>query len=84
VGASLLRSTRTLADVNTKSCDDEYPAERSGSVLNSACAVDTKRQQEVNEKYHKKAGELDLEQAQHQAARVHSGKNSTSTDKRAE
>ena len=28
----------------------------------SACAVVTKRQQEVNEQYHKKAGELDLEQ----------------------
>ncbi|GAH59145.1 unnamed protein product, partial [marine sediment metagenome] len=28
----------------------------------SACAVVTKRQREVNEKYHKKAGELDLEQ----------------------
>jgi hypothetical protein len=27
-----------------------------------ACAVVTKRQQEVNGKYHKKAGELDLEQ----------------------
>jgi hypothetical protein len=36
----------------------KYPAERSGL----ACAVVTKRQQEVNEKYHKKAGELDLEQ----------------------
>ena len=58
VGASLLRGTRTLADVKTKSCDDKYPAERSGS----ACAVVTKRQQEVNEQYHKKAGELDLEQ----------------------
>ena len=41
VGASLLRGTRTLADVKTKSCDDKYPAERSGS----ACAVVTKRQQ---------------------------------------
>ena len=58
VGASLLRGTRTLADVKTKSCDDKYPAERSGS----ACAVATKRQQEVNGKYHKKAAELDLEQ----------------------
>jgi hypothetical protein len=34
--------------VKTKSCDDKYPAERSGS----ACAVVTKRQQEVNEQYH--------------------------------
>ena len=58
VVASLLRGTRTLADVKTKSCDDKYPAERSGL----ACAVVTKRQQEVNRKYHKKAGELDLEQ----------------------
>ena len=44
--------------MKTKSCDDKYPAERSGL----ACAVVTKRQQEVNGKYHKKAGELDLEQ----------------------
>ena len=57
-GANLLRGTRTLADVKTKSCDDKYPAERSGL----ACAVVTKRQQEVSGKYHKKAGELDIEQ----------------------
>jgi hypothetical protein len=44
--------------MKTKSCDDKYPAERSGS----ACAVVTKRQQEVNGKYYKMAGELDLEQ----------------------
>jgi hypothetical protein len=42
----------TPADVKAKSCDDKYPAERSGL----ACAVSTKRQQEVNGKYHKKAG----------------------------
>jgi len=59
VGASLLRGTRALADVKTKSCDDKYPAERSGL----ACAVVTKRQQGVNGKFHKKAGELDLEQS---------------------
>jgi hypothetical protein len=46
---------RMLADVKTKSCDDKYPAERSSL----ACAVVTERQQEVNEKYHKKAGELE-------------------------
>jgi hypothetical protein len=56
VGASLLRGTMALADVKAKSCDDKYPAERSGS----ACTVVTKRQQEVNEKYHKKAGLLKL------------------------
>jgi hypothetical protein len=44
--------------VKTKSCKDKHPAER----LCSACAVVTKRQQEANWKYHKKAGELDLEQ----------------------
>jgi hypothetical protein len=36
----------------------KYPAERSGT----ACAVVTKYQHGVNGKYHKKAGELDLEQ----------------------
>jgi hypothetical protein len=46
VGASLLRGTRTFADVKAKSRDDKYPAERSGLV----CAVVIKRQQEVNEK----------------------------------
>ena len=46
VGGGLLRGTRTLADVKTKSCDDRYPAEGSGS----ACAIVIKRQQEVNEK----------------------------------
>jgi hypothetical protein len=33
VGASLLRGTRTLADVKTKSCDDKYPAEREDFVV---------------------------------------------------
>ena len=44
--------------MKTKSRDDKYPAECSGL----ACTVVTKRQQEVNGKYHKKAGELNLEQ----------------------
>jgi hypothetical protein len=56
--ANLLRGTMALADVKTKSCDDKYPGGRSGL----ACAVVTKRQKEVNGKYHKKAGELDIEQ----------------------
>jgi hypothetical protein len=47
-----------LADVKTNSCDDKYPAERPGL----ACTVDTKQQQKINGNYHKKAGELDLEQ----------------------
>jgi hypothetical protein len=58
VRANLLRGTRTLTDTKLKSCDDKYPAELSGL----ACAVVTKRQQLVNGKYHKKAGEFDLEQ----------------------
>jgi hypothetical protein len=47
-----------LADVKTMPCDDKYPAVRSGTT----CAVVTKWQQEVNGKYHKEVGELDLEQ----------------------
>jgi hypothetical protein len=50
--------TKNEADVKATPCDDKNPAGRSGS----ACAVVTKRQQEVNGKYHKKAGGLDLEQ----------------------
>jgi hypothetical protein len=80
VETRLLRGTRTLADVKTKSCDDKYPAERSGL----ACTSVTKRQQEVNGKYYKKAGELDQEQGTSPGGTGHSGKNSTSTDKRAE
>jgi hypothetical protein len=53
-------STRTLAGVKAESCDAKYPAERPGL----ACAVATKWQQEVNGDYHKKAGELDLEQGE--------------------
>jgi len=80
VRGSILRGTRALANVKAKSCDDKYPTGR--SCL--ACAVATKQQQEVNGKYHKKAEELDLKQAQHQATWAHSRKNPASTDKRAE
>ena len=45
--------------MKAESCDDIYLAGRSGL----AYAVATKRQQVVNRKYHKKAGELDLEQS---------------------
>jgi hypothetical protein len=70
---------RTLADVKTKPCDDKYPAVRSGL----ACAVATKRQQEVNGKYHKKA-ELELEQGAAPGGTSPFRKDSTNTEKRAE
>ena len=57
VGSILLRGKKTLADVKTKSCDDKYAAESTGT----ANAVVTKRQREVNDEYHKKAAEVDLE-----------------------
>jgi hypothetical protein len=45
--------------------DDKCPAKRSGVVR----AVDTKWQQEVNRKYHKKAGGLNLEQGTAQGSK---------------
>ena len=57
-GAQVLGATKTLADVKTKSCDDKYAAEPTGK----GCAVVTKRQNEVNTDYHKRAGKLDAEQ----------------------
>ena len=57
-GTHTLRGVKTLVDVKTKSCDAQYPAERTGK----GCGAVTKRQAEVNEKYHKRAEELDLKQ----------------------
>jgi len=55
-----------LRGMQTKSCDDKYAAESSGT----ARAVVTKQQQEVNEYFDMKAEEIDPEQgAQHQASR---------------
>ena len=43
--------------MNTRSCDDKYAAESTGT----ASAVVTKRQRKVNDEYDKKAAEVDLE-----------------------
>ena len=43
--------------MKTNSCDDKYAAEPTGT----ANAVVTKQQREVNDEYHKKAEEVDLE-----------------------
>ena len=53
----LLGGIRTLADAKTKSCDNKYIAESNST----ASAVVAKRQREVNNEYHKKATEVDLE-----------------------
>ena len=55
-GSALLKGKRTLADVNTKSCDNKYAAESTGT----ASTVVTKWQRGVNDEYHKKAAEVDL------------------------
>jgi hypothetical protein len=82
-GANPLRGTRTLVGVNIKPCDDKYSAGRSGL----ACAVATKRQQEVNvttRSTTRRQGNSTWSRALHQATRVHSRKNPASTAKRVE
>ena len=54
----LLQGTKTLVDVKTKSCNEDYAAERTGT----AGAVTNKRQEKVNHDYHKKAEGIDTSQ----------------------
>jgi hypothetical protein len=52
---------KALAYVKAMSCDDKYPAGRSGL----ACTASTKRQQQANEEYHKKEEEQAMRRTQH-------------------
>ena len=56
-GSTLIWGKNSMADVKTKTCDGKYAAESTGT----ASAVVTKRQREVNDEYHKKGAEADLE-----------------------
>ena len=82
VGSILLRSKRTLADVKTKSCDNKYAAESTGT----ANAVVTKQQREVNDEYHnlRRQQKSTWSRARHQATRALSRDHSTNTAKRTE